>query len=289
MKANYARKVSEQAFNELVEAVETGKSDKLVAYLKAMGRFHKYSIGNAMLINFQCPKATHVAGFRTWQKLGRYVKKGERGIAILAPIIRYKKALLINNEEDNSEQFEKETLIAFKTAYVFDIGQTNGKPLAEFARVQGDPTDYIDRLKKYIAEQDIKVEYSNNIGLAEGVSYGGVIKIKDGLSAAETFSVLVHELAHEVLHKDDDRKLKSKKIKETQAEAVAFVVCQGIGLDVNTAGSDYIKLYDGDKKTLLQSLERIQRTAAEILAAVTADDKSECETAGKEAGTAAAA
>jgi len=126
MKANYARKVSEQAFNELVEAVEAGKSDKLVAYLKAMGKFHKYSVGNAMLIHFQCPTATHVAGFRTWQKLGRYVRKGEHGIAILAPIVRHKKILLIDDEENS----EKEELMAFKTAYVFDISQTDVFPVS---------------------------------------------------------------------------------------------------------------------------------------------------------------
>jgi antirestriction protein ArdC len=285
MKANYARKVSEQAFNELVEAVEAGKSEKLTAYLKAIGRFHNYSVGNAMLIHFQCPKATHVAGFRTWQRLGRYVKKGEHGIAILAPIVRHKKALLADDEKDS----EKKVLVAFKTAYVFDIGQTDGKALPEFSRVLGDPSDYTERLKEYIAGQGIKVEYSNNIGLAEGVSCGGVIKVKDGLTAAEIFSVLVHELAHEMFHKDKDSKLKSKKIKETEAEAVAFVVCQGIGLDVNTAGSDYIQLYDGDKKTLLQSLERIQQTAAEILTVITTDNNSECETVGRGACTAAAA
>lgn len=285
MRINHARKISERAFNELVEAVEAGKSDKLTAYLKAIGRFHKYSVGNAMLIHFQRPKATYVAGFRTWQKLSRYVKKGEHGIAILAPIVRHKKSLLADNEEDS----EKEVLVAFKTAYVFDIDQTNGKSLPEFARVQGDPADYIERLKKYISEQGIKIEYRSDIGLAEAVSCGGMIKVKDGLTVAETFSVLVHELAHEMLHKDEDNKLKNKKIKETEAEAVAFVVCHGTGLDVNTAGSDYIQLYDGDKKTLLQSLERIQQTAVEILAAVTADDKSECEIAGRKTCTAAAA
>ena len=65
MKPNHAKKVSEQAFNELVEAVDAGKSERLVEYLKAMGKFHNYSLGNAMLINFQRPKATHVAGYRT--------------------------------------------------------------------------------------------------------------------------------------------------------------------------------------------------------------------------------
>jgi hypothetical protein len=88
MKTNHARKVSEQAFKELVDAVEAGKSQKLVEYLKAMGRFHNYSLGNAILIGFQKPRAMRVAGFRTWQKLGRYVKRNEKGIAIMAPIVR---------------------------------------------------------------------------------------------------------------------------------------------------------------------------------------------------------
>jgi antirestriction protein ArdC len=267
MKAHYARKVSERAFNELVDAVEAGKSDRLIAYLKAMGKFHKYSVGNAMLIHFQCPKATHVAGFRAWQKLGRHVKRGEHGIAILAPIVRHTKILLTDDEEDS----EKEKLVAFKTAYVFDISQTDGKPLPEFARVRGDPNDNIERLKEYIAEKGIRIEYSGNIGLAEGVSCGGRIKVKEGLSSPEQFSVLVHELAHEMLHKGKENVSKDKKVRETEAEAVAFVVCQGIGLDVNSASSDYIQLYDGDKKMLLQSLERIRGMAAEILEVIASE------------------
>lgn len=289
MKTNYARKVSEQAFNELVEAVEASKSDKLIAYLKAMGKFHNYSVGNAILIHFQCPKATHVAGFRAWRKLGRYVKKGEHGIAILAPIVRHKKALLTDNEEDSEEDSEKEVLVAFKTAYVFDVSQTDGRPLPEFARVNGDPGVYTERLKQYVTSRSIKVEYSEAIGGAEGISSGGLIKLRKGLSTADKFSVFVHELAHEMLHKNKDNMPKDKKVRETEAEAVAFVVGYGVGLDVNSASSDYIQLYNGDKKTLLQSLERIQRTAAEILVAVMASDESTFETVDKESYTAVAA
>ena len=119
MKTNLARKVSEQAFDGLVEAVEAGKSQKLVDYLKAIGRFHNYSLGNAILIGFQKPDATRVAGFRTWQKLGRHVKRNEKGIAIMAPIVRCKKAIHADDEEDKQERKE-ETALAFKTAYVFD-------------------------------------------------------------------------------------------------------------------------------------------------------------------------
>ena len=276
MKSNRAREVSEQAFNELVASVEAGKSQKLVEYLKAMGRFHNYSLGNAILIGFQKPDATQVAGFRTWQKLGRHVKKNEKGIAIMAPIV-WRRKVTHADDEDQQERNE-ETTLAFKTAYVFDISQTDGKPLPDFTRVDGDPGVYIDRLREYITSKGIVLEYSDAIGSAEGVSAGGLIKLKKGLTAAEELSVLAHE---ETIPKD-------KKVRETEAEAVAFVVCQGIGLDVNTASSDYIQLYNGDKDTLMESLERIQKTASEILEAVL-DKESECETAGEESCVAVAA
>ncbi len=266
MKSNHARKVSEQAFNELVKAVEAGKSQKLVAYLKAMGRFHNYSLGNAILIGFQKPEATHVAGFRTWQKLSRYVKKGEHGIAIMAPIVWRRKVTPADDEDDKSNG-EEEAALAFKTAYVFDISQTDGKPLPEFARTQGDPGVYTERLERFISGRGIKLERSN-LRIAEGISIGGTILLKASLAPADEFSVLVHEIAHEMLHVDPANRPKDKKVREAEAEAVAFVVCHGIGLDTNTASSDYIQLYNGDKETLVKSLGRIQRTAAEILGAV---------------------
>jgi antirestriction protein ArdC len=277
MKSSYARKVSEQAFNELVEAVEAGKSKRLVDYLRAMGRFHNYSLGNAILIGFQKPSATHVAGFRTWQKLGRHVKKNEKGIAIMAPIA-WRRKMAHADDKENTKERKEETALAFKTAYVFDISQTDGRRLPEFARVNGDPGVYTERLREYITGRGIEIGHSHAIGSAEGISFGGLIKLKKGLTAADEFSVLAHELAHELLHKDRDNMPKDKKVRETEAEAVAFVVCHGIGLDTNTANSDYIQLYNGDKKTLLQSLERIQRTAAEILEAVMGDEASKCET-----------
>jgi antirestriction protein ArdC len=270
MKTNHARRISEQAFNELADAVEACKSQKLVEYLKAMGRFHNYSLGNAILIGFQKPDATHVAGFRTWQRLGRHVKKGERGIAIMAPIVWRKNT---GNADEEEQERKEEILISFKTAYVFDISQTDGKPLPEFARVTGDPTIYTERLRDYVTSKGITIEYSDSIGSAEGISAGGLIRLKNGLCYAEEFSVLAHELAHEMLHTDSDDTPKDKKVRETEAEAVAFVVCNGIGLDTNSASSDYIQLYNGDKETLLQSLDRIKRTASKILAAIMAEQE----------------
>ena len=273
MKTNLAGKVSEQAFSQLVEAVESGKSHKLVEYLKAMGRFHNYSLGNVMLIGFQKPEATRVAGFHAWQKLGRFVKKNEKGIAIMAPVIWRRK---VTNESDgpDKQETDDETVMAFRTVYVFDYSQTEGKPLAEFARVRGDPGVYIEKLRDYVTGKGIIIEYSDSIGSAEGVSSGGLIRLKKGLSPAEELSVLAHETAHELLHRDKNNTPKDKKVRETEAEAVAFVVCHGIGLDTNTASSDYIQLYDGDKETLMKSLERIQKTASEMLDTVMSDKES---------------
>ena len=286
MKRDEVRKVAREAFERLVKDVEAGKSDTLKVYLKAMGRFHRYSVGNAILIQLQKPKATHVAGFRAWQRLGRHVKKGEHGIAIMAPVVWRRKAESDDRNEDASE--DGEIVTTFKTAYVFDISQTDGKPLPEFARIQGDPGACLERLEGFVAEKGIKLERRDSLKMAEGVSTGGTILLKASLASAEEFSVLVHELSHEMLHQDPADRPEGKTVREAEAEAVAYVVCQGIGLDVNTASSDYIQLYDGDKKTLMQSLERIQRTAAEILEAVT--DEGPCvNAAGRSAGVAVAA
>lgn len=125
--------------------------------------------------------------------------------------------------------------------------------------------------------------------MAEGVSTGGAILLKASLAPAEEFSVLVHELAHEILHQDPGNRPENRNVREAEAEAVAYVVCQGIGLDVKTASSDCIQLYDGDKKTLMASLERIQRMAAEILEAVTVEGVNGTNTAGGPARVAVAA
>jgi antirestriction protein ArdC len=268
MKANYVKKMAKQAFNKLVEAIEAGKSATLIEYLKTMAKFTNYSVGNAILIGFQKPDATRVAGYRTWQKLGRYVKRNERGIAIMAPLIYRGK---IKSEEAYDKEIDDKIVATFKTVHVFDVSQTDGRPLPEFARVKGDPADYTERLKAFISEQGIKFEYSDAIGSAEGVSSGGLIRLKKGLSAADEFSVLAHELAHEILHKNRSNMPKDKTIRETEAEAVAFVVCHGIGLDGNSASSDYIQIYNGDKKTLMESLDRIQKTASEILKGIMAE------------------
>ena len=219
----------------------------------------------------------------------RYVKRNEKGIAIMAPIVRRERSIQIDSEEEDAQEREPEVAVAFKTVYAFDVTQTEGKALPEFARVGGDPSIYAERLREYVASRGIKFEYSEAIGSAEGVFSGVLIRLKKGLSAGEELSVLAYEMAHEMLHADKDNMPKDKKVRESEAEAVAFVVCHGIGLDVNSASSDYIQLYNGDKKTLLESLGRIQQVAAEILAAVMGNNESKCEAVGREPCVAVAA
>jgi hypothetical protein len=140
--------------------------------------------------------------------------------------------------------------------------------MPEFATVKGDPEQHLDRLKKLVTSHGIKLDYDTAIAPAKGVSRGGSITLLPSQPAAEEFSTLAHELAHEKLHRTDRRADTTKTIRETEAEAVAFVVCHAVGLDTNTAAVDYIKLYNGDRATLSASLQFIQSTAAEILTAL---------------------
>jgi hypothetical protein len=118
----------------------------------------------------------------------------------------------------------------------------------------------------------IEVAYGNRgLGSADGASFGRRILLRDDLRPAVEFAVLVHEIAHELLHRGEGRAAVSKKVRETEAEAVAFVVSHAIGLNTNSAASDYIQLYSGDKDTLVGSLEAVRRSALQILEALRAD------------------
>jgi antirestriction protein ArdC len=266
--------LADQALARLAAALDAGKSDALTAYLKVMARFHNYSWGNTLLIETQCPNARQVAGFHTWLKLGRHVRKGEKGIAILAPVICTARAATASAEpqEDNHTETPSESkrLRGFKTAWVFEISQTEGQDFPEFTEVQGDPRDNLEHLKAFALARSIALEYDASIAPAMGVSSGGCIRLLPDMPPAKEFGTLVHEIAHELLHKKERRVQTSKTVRETEAEAVSFVVCQAIGLDVNSASADYISLYHGDSTTLAASLQFIQSTANAILTALQA-------------------
>ncbi len=269
MKVEQAKQIASNAIEQLRQALEEGHSGRLREYLAAMARFHRYSLHNILLIASQKPHATYVAGFHAWHKLGRFVKKGEKGILILAPIVR-KKA------EKNGETApdESSTVLGFRGTYVWDISQTDGQPLPEIGRVNGDPGAYRERLATFVADQGIALEYSDEIAPARGMSLGGKITLLPGQSPAEEFATLAHEVSHELMHRDARRNSTTKRIRETEAEAVAFVVCSAIGLETGSAAQDYIGLYGGDAKLLSESLEFVQRTATQILNGIGADESS---------------
>jgi antirestriction protein ArdC len=269
MKSEQIKKFTTEATNELIAALNEGRSETLTQYLSAMGRFHRYSLGNIMLIASQRRDATRVAGFRTWNKLGRFVRKGEKGIFVLAPIMRRK-----TESPDNLELKESTIPAGFRPVYVFDVSQTEGQELPVICSVSGDPREYLERLTALIDRLVIVLEYSEDIAPALGISSGGKITLLPGQSPAGEFVTLSHELAHELMHRTERRSATSKCVRETEAEAVAYVVSQAIGLETISAAKDYIQLYNGDANLLIESLEIIQRTANSILQGIGED--SEC-------------
>ena len=263
-----AKEVIAANVQALIEQLEQGRSEALTAYLTAMGRFHTYSFGNILEIARQKPDATRVAGLYAWNQLGRKVKKGERGIRILAPVIGIRRKRDEEAEKDIRTQ-NQAVLVGFRAAHVFDVSQTEGKELPEFSeRVSGSAGEYRDRLVDFVIAQGIALEFKESISPALGMSYGGKIALLPGQSSAEEFSTLVHELSHEMLHKAERRTATSKTVRETEAEAVAFVVGKTIGLETGRASADYIHLYHGNATLLTESLEVIQKTSALILAAI---------------------
>jgi antirestriction protein ArdC len=260
-----AKDVIAENVKALIAQLEAGKSDALTAYLDAMAHFHNYSFGNILAIARQKPTATNVAGMYTWNQLGRRVKKGEKGIQILAPMIGVRRKNQEEAEQDGAEK-KAPVLVGFRAVYVFDVSQTEGADLPAPATVTGEAGAHLDRLIDFVQQQGIALEYNERIAPAQGASYGGKIVLLPGLSKAETFATLVHELGHEMLHRADRRTATTKVVRETEAEAIAFIVGKAIGLQTSTASADYIQLYHGNAALLAESLEVIQQTSAVILA-----------------------
>ena len=260
-----------QAVDYLIQQLEAGHSETLANYLGAMARFHNYSFGNILQIARQRPTASRVAGFGTWKELGRFVKRGEKGIQILAPVVGFRRQK--DETEQETDAKPQRVLIGFRAVYVWDYEQTDGADLPEMNHtISGDVGGNHDRLMGFLAAQNIALEFNERIAPALGVSYGGKIALLPGQSKAEEFTTLVHETAHELLHKAERRTFTTGTVRETEAEAVAFIVGQAVGLEMGTASSDYIQLYKGNAALLAESLEVIQRTASTILRALRVED-----------------
>lgn len=139
----------------------------------------------------------------------------------------------------------------------------------DFARVTGDARHYVDTIEQFLRSKEIELTYEELESGADGVSRKGSIVADPRVEGAERFAVLAHELAHELLHTDKAKRLQTtKSIRETEAEAVARVVCRAVGLDSTTHSADYIRVYSGDLDILARSLDGIQNAAGQILEAL---------------------
>jgi hypothetical protein len=203
-----------------------------------------------------------------WNQLGRRVKKGEKGIRILAPVIGIRRKKDTEADKDIRTQ-NQPVLVGFRSAWVWDISSTEGRDLPELScEVTGDVGAYRERLIDFVIAQGITLEFKESIAPALGMCYGDRIVLLPGQSPAEEFSTLVHELAHSFLHRAERRITTTKTVRETEAEAIAFVVGTTIGLNTGDASASYIQLYHGNAALLAESLEVIQKTSAVILAAL---------------------
>jgi antirestriction protein ArdC len=252
MKADALMEKVKGWLEELERGLREGHTGDFLSFLEGMGRFHQYSARNVMLILMQRPSATLVAGIKRWNELGRRVKKGERGIAILAPITKTE----VEEGEDGTP-VKVEKLIGFRTAYVFDVSQTEGEPLS----LGKDIPRGTELYARLCSRCPVPVE-ERLTGSAMGYTNGKRIVISAMLSPTAKAETLLHEWAHTRLHFDGVKR--PAEVEELEAEAVAYAVGRELGLPMSTS-RDYILHWHGTVEGLEAALERIQRAAREIL------------------------
>ena len=275
----------EEKQKELMEKLEEGikavfTSERYAEYLKLMGKFHSYSFNNTILIQMQMPNASYLAGYKAWETLERHVKKGERGIMILAPN-QYKRMKEVEvfdpvtgkqkvDADGNLVTEQKEIAYAtFRPIAIFDISQTEGKPLPELAQeLHGDIKNYGMILDAVKNTTSVPITFESWEGSKKG--YYNFVKqrigIKEGMSELQTVKTAIHELTHSVLHTDKD-KLKDAATMEVEAESVAFVVCNHFGLDTSDYSFGYLAGWSSNRELpeLKSSLQTIQKTAHDLI------------------------
>lgn len=259
-----------------VAGIYTSEQWKQVLQMQAS--FHSYSFNNMLLIWLQMPTATRVAGFHTWKQLGRYVKKGEKGLQIFAPLIK-KFETEKENETGEMEKITNRKLYGFRIVTVFDISQTEGKPLPNPVVLyeQGDDEEAEKLLKALSEVITIPVSYASKTEdpILEGGALGYYtpsrhdIVLRDDLSTYRTLTTLVHEYVHSLLHhKNSNRKEKTRGQREAEAEGTAYVVCTYFGLDTSAFSFGYVAQWAHDDKgiELIQEIgNTIQTTARDII------------------------
>ena len=250
---------------QLKEGVEgIQDSHRFRLFLTTMSKFHDYSIGNLILIALQKPEATRVAGFATWKELGRWVRKGEKGIAILAPVMPPKRKA---DDEEEETEIEPQP-VYFKTVFVFDISQTEGKPLPAFEVpvLTGEANEELfARLLALMRSRGLPVNFESRPHLdpsVKGMYSPEGIWIRPEEQGAQQLKTLLHEVAHYysegVFHMP-------RRDAETIAESAAFVVGAHFGFDTGVRSFPYVALWSQDKEVLERNLKAIRRVSTEII------------------------
>jgi antirestriction protein ArdC len=262
---------STDARERLAEAVERmADSATFAAWLRARATFHDYSFGNVCLIVSQRPDATQVAGYKAWQKLGRQVRKGERGIRILAPC-----RVKAGETDGTGGEREVYRVVGFRSVAVFDVAQTDGEPLAtlDYRPLDGDvPTEMVDLLEKVTANAGLRVEYRSPV-IAGAHGYlrrsESLIVVDPDQSPAMRAKVLAHELGHyydPTLAYSPELYAAHRGDCEAVAESVAYVICAHFGVDAGPSAVGYVAGWiDGNADRVRDLAERIDHAAAAIL------------------------
>lgn len=230
---------------------------------KWRGGFHSYSFQNLMLIWVQYPKATICAGMKQWNKHRRYVKKGSKGLWILAPVIRKEKVIEVDEETgEETERIVEKFSYRFFPVYVFDISQTDGEKLnIGNTAVNGNGVVTVQQLKEIFPDYDLII--SN--GLADGSTNGEYIKVSERKSSEQMTCAYLHELAHILLgHTGERGKKLDKQIVEIEAESCAYLVSSCLGIE-NEGAKYYVSHWGGSKDNLKKSSLKIISTAERIL------------------------
>lgn len=264
----------EQGLKELFD------SDKYKKYLTAMAKFHNYSFNNTLLIAMQMPEASLIAGYNTWKNdFERIVKKGEKGIKIIAPS-PYKKEIEKESFDDAGNRYTEIIEIkipAFKPVTVFDISQTEGKdvPVLGLDSLTFGVNDYASFISGLSKISPVPIEYQN-IPIGSKGYFSPTrhrIVIQQGLSESQTLKTLIHEIAHSLLHDSSGKKTeckddkKNRSTKEVEAESIAYTVCKHFEIDTSEYSFGYIAGWSSDKdlSELKSSMEIIRSTSSQII------------------------
>ena len=288
-------KTEKQKVQEITEKLEQGikelfESEKYKTYLNTMSKFHNYSFNNTMLIAMQKPDATLVAGFKAWQKnFDRHVKKGEKGIRILAPapykikeerdkIDPVTQELLLDKDGNPQKEEVEITIPAFRAVSVFDVAQTDGKPIPELAAKEllSDVEGYQDMIRAVEAISPVPIELEEIAGDSKGYydREAKRIAVQENMSESQTLKTMIHEVAHSKLHskevEQDEQMRKDRNTKEVEAESIAYTVCQHFGVDTSDYSFGYIAGWSSgrDTKELRASMDTIRRTASELITGI---------------------